>query len=454
LIHAFPKTHMLAAGSIGIILTLILAISPSAKVNATRTSIPLPLTPNGETSNTSESVASVIRQLDESPQTESAKSTTPNENSKHVVTNEHWDTFEIKPGHTLSVLFANAGFNDKIMYQVIGNKNNQELTRIYPGEKIAFQRTANDELSKVKLIRSPLEAHLFVRTDGGSFEASKLNREPEIHVAYGEGVIDSSLFLAGQKAGLSQAQIMELANIFGWDIDFVLDIRAGDRFSLLYEELYLDGEKYKNGRILAASFTNQNRELDAVLYEQPDGISNYYTPDGDSMRKAFIRTPVDFARISSHFDLKRKHPILHKIRAHRGTDYAASYGTPIKAAGDGKIIHAGRKGGYGRTVIIQHGQEITTLYAHMSKYARGIRSGKRVKQGQVIGYIGSSGLASGPHLHYEFRVNGVHKNPVKVRLPHAKPIDRNLLADFKDQTSVYLAQLSTFRESYQLAANN
>ncbi len=449
MIHAFPKSHMLAAGSVGILLTLILVISPSSKVNATRTSIPLELESLNAPTNNSEELSSTIRELDtrnSSQPPQQAEQTEP-------TISENWDSFEIKSGNTLSSLFAKAGFNDKIMYEVIGNKKNRELTRIYPGEKIAFLRDDDDSLSKVKLIRSPLESHLFARNGDGKFESEKLVREPEVHIAYGEGTIDSSLFLAGQRAGLSQSQIMELANIFGWDIDFVLDIRSGDKFSLIYEELYLDGEKFKNGRILAASFVNQDRQLEAVLYEQPDGISNYFTPDGNSMRKAFIRTPVDFARISSHFNLKRKHPILHKIRAHRGTDYAASHGTPIKAAGDGKVIHAGRKGGYGRTVIIQHGQKITTLYAHMSKFARGVRTGKRVKQGQIIGYVGASGLASGPHLHYEFRVNGVHKNPVKVKLPHAKPVDKNLLADFKQQTSVYLAQLSTFRESYQVAVN-
>jgi len=294
---------------------------------------------------------------------------------------------------------------------------------------------------------------VFQQNKDGKFYKETILRKPEINVAYGEGVIDSSLFLAGQKAGLSQSQIMELANIFGWDIDFILDIRSGDRFNFTYEELYLDGEKYKNGRILAANFINRDRELSAVLYRQKNGVSNYFTPEGKSMRKAFIRTPVDFARISSHFNLRRKHPVLHKIRAHKGTDYAAARGTPIKATGDGKVIHIGRKGGYGKAIILQHGQKFTTLYAHMSKYAKGIRTGKRVKQGQVIGYIGSTGLASGPHLHYEFRVNGVHKNSLKVKLPHATPVPKGERARFEQQTRNYLAQLQTFSESYQLASN-
>ena len=172
------------------------------------------------------------------------------------------------------------------------------------------------------------------------------------------------------------------------------------------------------------------------------------------MRKAFIRTPVDFARISSHFNPNRKHPVLHKIRAHKGTDYAAATGTPIKASGDGKVIHAGIKGGYGKTVMIQHGQSITTLYAHMSNYAKGIKVGSRIRQGQVIGYVGSTGLASGPHLHYEFQVAGAHKNPVSVPLPQAEPIAGTELAAFKAQTSVYLSQLETIRDSYQVAKRN
>lgn len=450
MIHAFPKTHMAAALAVGIFITLILVFSPSAEVNASRTTIPLEL--DGE----KQSLSEMVRH---DPATEAA-----NQQAAPVVEEsvsaaaepvENWQDFTVKSGHTLSSLFSKAGYNDRIMYEVLGkNLKSHELTRIFPGEEISFLEDETGLLSKIKLQRNPLEHFIFAKQEDGSFDSEKFTRTPDVHIAYSEGVIDSSLFLAGQKAGLAQAQIMELANIFGWDIDFVLDIREGDSFNLIYEELYLDGEKYKNGRILAATFTNQGRQIDAVLYEEDNGFAHYFTPEGESMRKAFLRTPVDFARISSHFNLKRKHPILHKIRAHKGTDYAASRGTPIKAAGDGKVIHAARKGGYGKTVIIQHGQAITTLYAHMSKYAKGVRKGTRVKQGQVIGYIGSTGLASGPHLHYEFRVNGVHKNPVKVKLPQARPIPKKQLADFKAKTGVYLAQLQTFRDSYQLASNN
>lgn len=411
--------------------------SPSEKVNANRTYITIPL---------------------DKPEISLSEKhmTDPKQHIKPATLNEQpWNTFTIKQGNTLSSLFSNAGFNDKTMYEVIGkNRQNKQITNIYPGEKISFLSNNQQQLSSIKLARSPIESLLFTKQLDGHFEHKIITRQPEVQIAYAEGKIDSSLFLAGDKAGLSQAQIMELATIFGWDIDFILDIRSGDQFNLIYEELYLDGEKYKNGKILAANFFNQGKEYSAVLFHQKDGSSNYFTPEGKSMRKAFIRTPVDFARISSRFSLNRKHPVLHRIRAHKGTDYAAARGTPIKATGDGKISHLGRKGGYGRAVVIQHGQSISTLYAHMSRYAKGLKKGSRVKQGQIIGYIGSSGLATGPHLHYEFRVNGVQRDSLKVKLPHARPIPKDELISFKLETSTYLAQLSTFNSSFQLAVNH
>ena len=441
MIHAFPKKHMIAASLTGAAMTLVLALSPSGNVNATRTSVPIELATQALSSSDS------IRAIEDSKAKLAAATQT-------LVKRENWQTFDIKSGNTLSTLFANAGYNDKIMYSVLNaTKGAKQLASIYPGEQISFLNDQNEELSQIKLTRSPLKSIVFKKDSNNTYIKEVVTRTPDIHIAYGEGTIESSLFLAGQKAGLSQAQIMELANIFGWDIDFILDIRSGDRFNFVYEELFLDGEKYKNGKILAANFHNRGRELSAVLYEQKNGVSNYFTPDGKSMRKAFLRTPVDFARISSHFNLRRKHPVLHKIRAHKGTDYAAITGTPIKATGDGKVVHAARKGGYGKSVILQHGQKFTTLYAHMSKYAKGVKVGKRVKQGQIIGYIGSTGLASGPHLHYEFRVNGVHKNSLKVKLPHANPIPKKELARFKEQTRTHLAQLETFTDNYQVASN-
>ena len=246
---------------------------------------------------------------------------------------------------------------------------------------------------------------------------------------------------------------MELAGIFGWDIDFVLDIRQGDQFTVLYEELYLDGENIGNGDILAAEFVNQGKKYQAIRYTDKGGKTDYYSLDGKSMRKAFLRSPVEFSRISSGFSLGRKHPILNKIRAHKGVDYAASRGTPIKATSNGKIVHQGNKGGYGKTIIIQHGTKYSTLYAHMSNYRKCLKQGSRVKQGQIIGYIGSSGLATGPHLHYEFRVNGVHRDPLRVKLPGAEPLDKQYIDDFMTKAESLVAQLDLVR-GVQVASNN
>ncbi len=451
----FPKTHILAAGGLSLAVTIALLLSPSSNVEASRTSIPLQLGSENSTEIHYPQAELNSTGVERNAELNSSTQNNPEQDITLTTTNlvNSWEDFQVNNGDTLSTLFKKAGFSDRVMYKVIaGHKSNKKLASIYPGETLSFSKDSNGDLNSVKLQRNRLESFVITMQDDGKFTSETVTLIPEVQLAYAEGEINSSLFLAGQKAGLKQSMIMELANIFGWDIDFILDIRNGDSFSLIYEELYLDGEKINNGKIIAATFTNQNRELKAVLYKDKNGAQNYFTPDGYSMRKAFLRTPIDFARISSHFNLRRKHPVLHTIRAHKGTDYAAGRGTPIKATGDGKVVHAGRKGGYGKAVVIQHGQKFSTLYAHMSKYAKGVKSGARVKQGQIIGYVGSTGLASGPHLHYEFKVNGVQKNSIKVKLPHAKPVHKSEMPEFKKQTELYLSQLETFSQSFRLAA--
>ncbi|HEX5787944.1 MAG TPA: peptidoglycan DD-metalloendopeptidase family protein [Woeseiaceae bacterium] len=286
-------------------------------------------------------------------------------------------------------------------------------------------------------------------TDG--FEARVIERPVEVRKRIAHGVIDSSLFMAGAEAGLSDKVIMNIAGIFAWDIDFVLDIRQGDNFFVQYEELWQDGEYVTDGEIIAAEFNNDGRTARAVRFIDEDGVSDYFTPEGDSVRKAFIRAPVDFTRISSNFNPNRRHPILNTIRAHRGVDYAAPRGTPIKAAGDGKVIFRGVKGGYGNTVILQHGGNITTLYAHMSSFAAKARVGARVRQGETIGFVGATGLATANHLHYEYRLNGVHRNPRTVPLPQAEPIESKYRDAFLAAVPEILAELEQFKRT-QLAA--
>jgi murein DD-endopeptidase MepM/ murein hydrolase activator NlpD len=259
------------------------------------------------------------------------------------------------------------------------------------------------------------------------------------------------LFESAAGAGLSDKLIMNIAGIFAWDVDFVLDIRSGDNYYVQWEEIWQDGEFVTDGEIIAAEFNNNGRTHRAIRFIDDTGRSDYFTPDGHSVRKAFIRAPVDFTRISSNFNPNRRHPILNKIRAHRGVDYAAPRGTPIKAAGDGKVIFRGVKGGYGNSVILQHGGNITTLYAHMSRFAAKARVGQRVRQGQTIGYVGATGLATANHLHYEYRLNGVHRNPRTVKLPQADPIADKYRERFLASAAPILEELERFK-STQLAS--
>jgi murein DD-endopeptidase MepM/ murein hydrolase activator NlpD len=232
-----------------------------------------------------------------------------------------------------------------------------------------------------------------------------------------------------------------LADIFGWDIDFVLDVRPGDAFVVTYDEIWRDGAYVKDGPIQAAAFINHGREFRAVRYADPEGGTHYYTPDGRSLHRAFLRAPLDFTRVSSRFNSSRLHPILNRIRAHQGVDYAAPMGTPVRAASDGRIRFAGRKGGYGNLVEIEHSASVVTVYGHLSRFARETRAGAHVTQGTVIAYVGMTGLATGPHLHYEYRLNGVFKNPQTVVLPGAAPIDARWRADFLDRSARQLASL-------------
>ena len=321
----------------------------------------------------------------------------------------------------------------------------QQLDRLRPGDTI---RLVHDEGLVQSLSRRISETEVLSvtrvdETGNTAFAAEVVATPVEIRESRAQGTIDSSLFVAARAAGVSPEIILRLANdIFGWDIDFALDIQPGDRFNLIYEQKFRDGEYIGDGRILAADFVNDGTVHRAVYFESADGqIADYFSPDGRSMRRQFLRAPLDFTRISSNFNPRRRHPILNMIRAHKGVDYAAPTGTIIKAAGDGRVSFVGSKGGYGRVVILEHGGGISTLYGHMSRFARGLHDGNRVKQGTTIGYVGSSGAATGPHLHYEYRLNGMHKNPRTVSLPDAAPIPEGYLAEFKSRSALLLARL-------------
>lgn len=355
-------------------------------------------------------------------------------------------------GDTIEFVVRRNDTMDRIFRQLKLNLTDLASIREVPGVQERLDRlSVGDMITLVheeglvqSLTRRISETEILAVTrENEGFAAEVIATPLDIKEVRAQGTIESSLFVAARAAGVSSDIILQMANdIFGWEIDFALDIQPGDKFSLVYEQKYRDGSFIGNGRILAADFINNGTLHRAVYFESADGkVGDYYAPDGRSMRRQFLRAPLEFTRISSNFNPKRRHPILNTIRAHKGVDYAAATGTPIKAAGEGRVRFVGNKGGYGRVVELEHGGGVATLYGHMSKFASGLRNGQRVRQGSTIGYVGSSGAATGPHLHYEYRVNGVHKNPRTVLLPDAAPISDDYRVEFQSLSRQLLSKL-------------
>jgi murein DD-endopeptidase MepM/ murein hydrolase activator NlpD len=317
----------------------------------------------------------------------------------------------------------------------------QSLDSLKPGDAIKITHVDDGAIQELSRQVSETETLDVVRhTDG--FAARLISNPVETRTRTATATIDSSLFQAAERADISDLVAMKLANVFAWDIDFVLDIREGDRFTAVYEQVYQDGRYVRDGEVLAAEFVNDGKVYRAVRFTADDGSAGYYTPDGKPMRKAFLRAPVDFTRVSSGFNPARWHPILNLIRGHMGTDYAAPTGTPVHAAGDGRVSFKGTRGGYGNAIVLLHGKSVSTLYGHLSRFAKNVRVGSHVNQGEVIGYVGMTGLATGPHLHYEYLMNGVHMNPQTVHLPGAEPLRAESLARFCHVAEPLLQSLS------------
>ncbi len=365
-----------------------------------------------------------------------------------------WVTVTIKSGDTLSSIFDGQGLPVMDWVQIIKlGGEGHKLKMLKAGDQLHL-RKGPEGLQELTYALDEARTLQVSRSNSG-FETIILTAEIERRPTYAMGVIKTSPWEAGVAAGLPPALISEMADIFGYDIDFGQDLRVGDSFTVIYEDLYRNGERLRAGNILAAEFVNVGKSVRAVRYHDPQGNAGYYAPEGQSLRRAFIRTPLDVFRISSHFNSARRHPVLNRIRAHMGTDYAAPTGTPVKAAGNGRITFMGWKGGYGRVISIKHGSSIETLYAHLSRFKSGLGYGSRVQQGQVIGYVGKTGLATGPHLHYEFRKDGVHRNPEKIArsLPPATAMPRQYVEHFRASTGPLLAQLDTLNRSRVAQAN-
>ena len=363
-----------------------------------------------------------------------------------------WHRVTVRAGQSLADIFEENDLSPADLQRALNSQNDASALRhIHPGDEFAFVKDANGGLVMMRFDRGDA-ARVTLRFTPEAVTETVDERAIERRTQVGHGVLTRSLYEAGAQAGMSDTMIWKLANAFGYDIDFAQDLREGDSFSVIYDDVYREGEHLHDGDIIAATFINQGKRYTAIRYTNEKGESMYYSEDGRPLRKAFLRTPVEFTRISSMFSVGRMHPILGYMRAHQGVDYAAPTGTPIRSAGDGKIVFRGWKSGYGNFVIVQHNAHISTAYGHMSAFANE-KLGQHVSQGQVIGYVGMTGLATGPHLHYEFRVDGQHRNPLTVTLPKEEPLPPSQLALFKQKSGALLAKLK-FVDGLKLARAN
>ncbi len=422
--RALPKTHKILVSSLTGVLALMLML-PSEEAVATRAHnsdanyqvgerYPLPL-------------AVQSQQLPELTELTEQKQ----------VPDLRWQTLKVKSGDSLAKLFQRAGFSAKTLHQLMeqGGKTAKPLTLLKPGEELRFASNSQGELLALSYDQSKTQTLNVVR-ENDSFAITVDEKAVDNREHFAAGTINSSFWNAGIEAGLSPNIIDGIADVLGYDIDFALEIRKGDSFSVLYEKDYIDGDFAGDGNILAVEFSNQGQTFRAVRHS--DG--KYYTPEGKSLRKAFLRSPVSYKYISSNFNPRRLHPVTGRVRPHNGIDYAARTGTPVKSSGDGRVIRSGYNKLNGNYVFIQHGNSYVTKYLHLNK--RKVKTGQRVKQGQLIGTVGATGRVTGPHLHYEFLVGGKHRNPRTVKLPEATPVPSKDMAAFKAATDDAFARLN------------
>ena len=351
---------------------------------------------------------------------------------------------EVKKGESLSIIFEEKKVPLNTAYKIFDFDKDNILSSIKPGDVMEFNYIGK-KLEGIQIIKDETNSILIDISETVSIESIKKKIQTISSIKQGE--ITTSFYKDALKEGIPDSIIMDFAYIFGWDIDFIFDVRKGDKFAVIFEADYSEGEKISSGDIIFAEFINKNGRYIAQRFFDNNQGKQYFNENGDNVRKAFLRAPLDFAYISSHFNPNRLHPILHKIKAHNGVDYAARRNTPVKASGDGVISFVGVKGGYGRTIEIKHGGNIKTLYAHLEKYNSISKVGNKVKQGEIIAYVGDSGRATGPHLHFEFWQGKTRTDPVKVKLPSAKPLNKNQLNEFNELLETNLQKLNQYNSN-------
>lgn len=400
---------------------------------------------DGSPARVRDAAATIVRQdLPLPEQTEPAPRTRA---TTHAVGIDHWREATVDAGDTFYRLLRDTGIDGATVRAIASaGEAGAAMARIYPGDSVRLGFDDGGRLMRLEYRKSPSRRIEFRRGADG-FQGRIVKEPLQRRLHYARGTIETSLFEAGADAGLEDRLIMNLVSIFRWDIDFIYSVRPGDRFTVVYEAFYRNGEQVRTGDIVAAEFINRGTVHRAVRYQRANGDVGYFAPDGTSTRKAFLRTPVEFTRISSRYG-RRKHPLLHRKRMHYGVDFAAPRGTPIHATGDGRIVFRGRKGGFGNMVAVDHPGKYRTRYGHMVRFASGKHVGSWVEQGDVIGYVGSTGLSTGPHVHYDFQINGHHANPLKVELPSVAPIADKRMDRFRQQIAPLVAQLDTFQRAY------
>ena len=347
----------------------------------------------------------------------------------------------VRKGDSLSVIFEDKQVPLNTAYKIFDFDKNNLLSSIIPGDIMEFNYMGNDLLS-IEIIKDDVNSILIKTED--EISIVNIKKEAQTITSFGFGEIRDSFYKSAKDVGIPDSIIMDFAYIFGWDIDFIFDVRKGDKFSVIYETEFSEGEKISNGDIVFAEFTNREKKYIAQRFFDDVQGKQYFNENGENVKKAFLRAPLDFAYISSHFNPNRMHPILHKIKAHNGVDYAAKRNTPVKASGDGVISFIGRQSGYGRTVEIKHGGNIKTLYAHLERFNTKLKVGSKVKQGEIIAFVGDSGQATGPHLHFEFWQGEIRSDPVKVKLPSAKPVNNSQRNEFEDLLALNLNKLNEY----------
>ena len=348
---------------------------------------------------------------------------------------------EVKKGDSLSVIFEEKNVPLNTAYKIFNFDKNNLLSSIIPGDVMEFNYVG-DDLYSIEIIKDEVNS-IFINT-GNEIFIKKIKKQTQTITSYGYGTIVNSFYKDAKEVGIPDSIIMDFAYIFGWDIDFIFDVRKGDSFFVIFETDYSEGERVSSGDIIFAEFTNKNERYRAQRFYDDIQGKQYFNENGDNVKKAFLRAPLDFAYISSHFNPNRMHPILHRIKAHNGVDYAAKRNTPVKASGDGVISFLGRQSGYGRTIEIKHGGNIKTLYAHLERFNTKLKVGSKVKQGEIIAFVGDSGQATGPHLHFEFWQGQVRTDPVKVKLPSAKPVNKSQIEEFRNILNSNLKKLSEY----------